>query len=211
MKLCIIGHGSVGKNLAALAAHSGLEVAIGVRNPVNVVGEPVVSTIEDSIAGADVVMLAVPFRVCHELLPPLAQLLAGKVVIDATNPLNEDWSPLELSSGTSAAEEIAALVPQSLVVKAFNTVFADIMVTARLDRGGRRTTAFLAGNDEGPKRSVASMASAMGFDPLDVGPLKQARYLEAMAHLNIGIAVGQQGGTNAAFLYDQIPSGVGGA
>jgi 8-hydroxy-5-deazaflavin:NADPH oxidoreductase len=207
MKLCIIGHGSVGKNLAALAAQSGLEVIVGVRNPAGATGEFATSAIESAIPGADIVLLAVPFRICHEILPPLAGLLAGKTVIDATNPLNEDWSPLIPSSGRSAAEEIAALLPHSHVVKAFNTVFADIMIAARLDRCGRRATAFMAGDDAAAKDAVASLASGLGFDPLDVGPLVQARYLEAMAHLNIGIAVGQHGGTNAAFLYDQVPAG----
>jgi 8-hydroxy-5-deazaflavin:NADPH oxidoreductase len=207
MKLCIIGFGSVGRNLSELAAQAGVDVTIGVRSPAATSSQLPICGIEDAVRAAELVLLAVPFRICAQLLLPLAGLLAGKTIIDATNPLNEDWTPMVPLAHASAAEEIAALLPQSHIVKAFNTIFADIMVAERLDRSGRRATAFLAGNDADAKLSVSRLASLMGFNPLDVGPLAQARYLEAMAHLNIGIAIGQEGGTNAAFLYDQVPAG----
>lgn len=73
----------------------------------------------------------------------------------------------------------------------------------KLARPENRITAFLAGDDAPAKEVVAKLASDIGFAPLDTGPLLNARYLEAMAHLNIAIAVGQKGGTDAAFIYDQ--------
>jgi len=77
------------------------------------------------------------------------------------------------------------------------------MKPERLTRLGVPVTAFVAGDDAEARQQVSSLARSMGFAPIETGPLSTARYLEAMAHLNIAIAVGQSGGTDAAFLYDQ--------
>jgi 8-hydroxy-5-deazaflavin:NADPH oxidoreductase len=204
MKLVIIGAGAVGTNLANLATNAGIVVTIGMRTPQPSANGHKVATIEAAVAGASLVLLAIPFLACAELLPTFEKALKGKIVVDATNPLNPDWSPAILASGTSGAEEIAALLPDSMVVKAFNTIFADIMVADRQKRASGTATAFIASDNILAKTSVMELAETIGFAPLDVGPLAQARYLEAMAHLNIGIAIGQQGGTNAAFIYDQV-------
>jgi 8-hydroxy-5-deazaflavin:NADPH oxidoreductase len=96
------------------------------------------------------------------------------------------------------------LLPGARVVKAFNTVFADVMTKDRLPRGGQRATAFIASNDGRAADAVAALAQSAGFAPIKVGPLSASRYLEAMAHPNTGIAVGQKGETNAAFVHHQI-------
>ncbi|MEJ1976962.1 MAG: hypothetical protein WDN49_13505 [Acetobacteraceae bacterium] len=124
-------------------------------------------------------------------------------MVDTTNPHQADWSPLLLSPDNSAGEEIARLLPRSHVVKAFNTVFADIMVPDKLDRGGRKATGLLCGDDPAARALVSDFTASLGFAPLDAGPLRCARYLEAMSHLNVELAVHQGGGTDAAFLYDQ--------
>lgn len=199
MNIAILGAGNVGRNLHSLLTAGGLQVHICSRSPNS--GE---LTFSEGISQADVVVLAVPYQALAELLPSLESQLQGKVVIDCTNPLNPDWSPLLLGQENSAGEEVARLLPMSKVVKAFNTVFADVMTTDRVRRGGLRATAFVAGDDAAAKRTVTELAILSGLDPLDVGPLHMSRYLEAMAHLNIQIAVGQGGGTNAAFLYHQV-------
>jgi 8-hydroxy-5-deazaflavin:NADPH oxidoreductase len=163
---------------------------------------PAVS-MDKAAAHGDIAVLAIPYSACAGLLPRHEAALAGKIVIDATNPLNENWSPLLLGQENSAGEEIARLLPKSKVVKAFNTVFADIMKPGKLARGTLAATAFICGDDEAANAEVAGLASSLGFAPVIAGPLKNARYLEGMAHLNIAIAVGQGGGTDAAFLYDQ--------
>jgi hypothetical protein len=76
------------------------------------------------------------------------------------------------------------------------------MTAQGLDRGGRRATVFVCSDSGSAKAEVLGLATAIGFDARDAGPLRNARYLEAMAHLNIHIAVALGGGTNAAFLYD---------
>jgi len=198
MKISILGTGSVGSKLKTLFVQAGQEVLSCGREA----SEGVV-TFKEGAASAELVVLAVPYTVLADLLPTLTKELQDKIVIDATNPLNEDWSPLLLGQENSAAEEVAKLLPQSRVIKAFNTIFADVMGREFHNRDGQQTTAFVAGDDTAAKVTVSAIIAAMGFAPLDVGMLLAARYLEAMAHLNIQIAVGQGGGTNAAFVYHQ--------
>jgi len=196
MKISVLGSGNVGQKLTHLFSAAGHDVFVGNRAEAG--------SIEAAVAAGDIVVLAVPYTACAELLPSLADALAGKIVIDSTNPLNADWSPLSLGAENSAGEEIARLLPRSHVIKAFNTIFADIMQPDRIERGGQRVTAFVAGDEDEAKQQVLRLADSMGLAPLDAGPLTSARYLESMAHLNIQIAVGQGGGTNAAFLYHQV-------
>jgi 8-hydroxy-5-deazaflavin:NADPH oxidoreductase len=204
-KIGLIGGGNLGRHLASLWVGAGHDVAVGVRG-----GERHdsgaayrVVSVEGAAAHGEVVALALPFAALASTLPPLASALAGKVVVDATNPVKDDWSPLPLGEGNSGGEEAGRLLPGARVVKAFNTVFADVMTPTRLARGGRRVTAFVAGDDEAANELVARLAADAGFAPLVVGPLANARYLEAMAHLNIALAVGRGGGTDAAFIYDR--------
>jgi len=202
MRIAIIGAGSVGKKLGTLAHRAGHDVVFGVRAGSGPEGFSAMG-VSQAVAGAELVVLAVPYTACEDILPPLAASLAGRIVVDATNPLNADWSPLLLGEATSGAQHVAALVPGARVVKAFNTVFADIMTPEGLNREGRRVTAFIAGDDPTACSAVAQFAADLEFAPQIVGALGLARFLEGMAHLNIAIALGQSGGTNAAFLYDQ--------
>jgi 8-hydroxy-5-deazaflavin:NADPH oxidoreductase len=205
MKVGIIGYGQVGKNLADLIADAGHEVIVGIRKtPISMTETAhMVTSMREAARDGDTVIIAIPFTACADVLPAIAQELEGKVVIDATNPLKADWSPLLLGEENSAGEEIARALPKSRIVKAFNTVFADVMRTDKLTRGTAQASAFICGDKLEAVEQVAHLAREIGFEPLATGPLKNARYLEGMAHLNISIAVGQNGGTNAAFLYHQ--------
>ncbi|MEL6371660.1 MAG: NAD(P)-binding domain-containing protein [Pseudomonadota bacterium] len=198
MKIGILGAGSVGRALAGLIRAAGHEPLISERTPS---GDTV--NFEEAAQSGEIVVIAVPYNATEVLLPSLASTLAGKTVVDATNPLNDDWSPKVLGAETSAAEEIAKLLPGTHIVKAFNTVFADIMTPEKLTRLGVRVTGFIASDHDSARRQVADLAKGMGLAPVETGPLATARYLEAMAHLNIAIAVRQSGGTDAAFLYHQ--------
>ncbi len=203
MKIGIIGGGNLGRRLAALWSGAGYEVAVGVRGSDRLApgaADRFVS-VEGAVAHGEAIVLALPFSALGAALPALAATLAGKIVVDATNPVRDDWSPWPLGGQTSGAEEAARLLLSARVVKAFNTVFADVMTPERLVRGGLRVTAFIAGDDEGANGLVARLAADAGFAPLVVGALANARHLEAMAHLNIALAVGQKGGTDAAFVY----------
>jgi 8-hydroxy-5-deazaflavin:NADPH oxidoreductase len=201
MNIGIIGSGSVGSALDGLFRAAGHAVRVGSRAPT--AARATVSVL-DAVNRSEVVILAIPFDAAQAALPALAPALRGKVVVDATNPLHPDWSPKLLGQQHSAGEEMARLLPGAKVVKAFNTIFADVMTKDRLSRGGQRASAFIASDDQNAAETVAALATSAGFAPIKVGPLSMSRHLEAMAHLNIGIAVGQQGGTNAAFVYHQV-------
>ena len=199
MNIAILGNGHVGKQLHSLLDNGKNTVYLCSREPSK--AHPGYA---QGAADAEVIFLTVPFSALAEVLPPLREALRGKIVVDCTNPLNPDWSPLLLGQENSAGEETARLLPDSYIVKAFNTIFADVMTPERQLRSGLRSTAFIAGDAFDAKKIVIELAKNAGFEPLDVGPLSMARYLEAMAHLNIQIAIGQKGGTNAAFIYHQI-------
>ncbi|MEM6255982.1 MAG: NADPH-dependent F420 reductase [Cyanobacteria bacterium P01_D01_bin.156] len=201
MKIAILGFGSVGKKFANLFSKAGHEIVIGVRSePTQELPYPS-ATFKQAAEVADILAIAIPFTACTNVLPELAEATQGQIVIDSTNPLNDDWSPKLLGQENSGSEEISRLLPEAHIVKAFNTIFADVMGESL--QGGQAITAFIAGDNSEAKQQVVTLAKDIGYIPVDVGPLHAARYLESMAHLNIQIAIGQGGGTNAAFVYLQ--------
>ncbi|MEO1016486.1 MAG: NAD(P)-binding domain-containing protein [Pseudomonadota bacterium] len=203
MNIAILGGANLAQALGKLGQSAGHQVIFGVRDPQKVVAETDFSAVamDAALTSADIVIIAIPYRVCDDVLPPLADMLKGKIVIDATNPLNEDYSPILLGDKSSAGEEIARVLPGARVVKAFNMVFADIMSPKGRMRGDERASVMVAGDDETARRAVVHLVRAFGFQPEDAGPLKFARYMEAMAHLNIQLAFGMGGGSDAAFIY----------
>lgn len=198
MNIGIIGTGAVGQALARLMRTAGHKVLLGSRRPDH--GEV---SHEQACWDSDIVVLAVPYTAAQDTLAALADVIGDRIVIDATNPLNDDWSPLLLGQTRSAGETVQGWLPMARVVKAFNTIFADIMSAQGLDRDGAAATAFIAGDDAEAVETVKTLAGGLGLHPVVTGPLLISRHLEAMAHLNIAIAAGQNGGTNAAFLYHQ--------
>ncbi|MEI6429240.1 MAG: NADPH-dependent F420 reductase [Pseudanabaena sp. ELA607] len=201
MKIAILGFGNVGKKFVHLFSKAGHEIIIGLRSISNLESPYPCATFKEAAEVADVVAIAIPFTACVDVLPELAEVTREKVVIDSTNPLNADWSPKLLGEENSASEEISRMLPEAYIVKAFNTIFADVMDKPM--KNGQAITAFIAGDNEEAKQKVISLACDIGYKPIDTGLLYTSRYLESMAHLNIQIAVGQGGGTNAAFIYLQ--------
>jgi 8-hydroxy-5-deazaflavin:NADPH oxidoreductase len=205
MKIGIMGHGNVGKKLAVLFARAGHDVFVGKRTPDKTANSSDyrIGSIEQAAAHGEAVVLAIPFTACESVLRPLARALSGKIVIDPTNPLQADWSPLPMGEQNSAGETIARLLPSAHVVKAFNSVFADVMTEPLIGGAHTPITAFIAGDDVTSVDRVADLAKSIGMSPTKTGPLMNARYLEGLAHLNIAVAVGQQGGTGVAFVYSK--------
>lgn len=119
MKIGFIGVGNVARALGKLLTASGHTVAFGAREGADTPGQGVV-TIAEAVQ-AELVILAVPFAAARELLPRLATQLAGKIVVDATNPVNADWSPTLLGQENSAGEEVARVLPGARVVEEFPT------------------------------------------------------------------------------------------
>jgi predicted dinucleotide-binding enzyme len=133
----------------------------------------------------EVIILAVPFENASDAIEAVEPYADGKTVIDVMNAVGEN-SGLAISCTTSSAEETQKKLPKARIVKAFNTVFAPNQSTGKV--AGEQLTAFMAGNDLKAKKTVAQLTRDIGFDPVDCGPLKAARYLEAMGILIINLA-----------------------
>ena len=132
---------------------------------------------------ADMILLAVPFPAEKDIAQKILDLANQKIVISISNPLNETYNGLLTAPGTSAAEELQKLLPNSKVVKAFNTTFAADFSTPVID--GKRADAFIAGNDQDSVDVVKELVETAGFDPVMAGDLSVSRTLESMQLLLI--------------------------
>ena len=175
MRIGIIGKGHVGTALSTGLARAGHEVRFGHRDP----KEPV----KAAASWGEVIIFAVPFGEARNAAAAIGSAADGKPLIDVLNPLAQGG--LALGFNTSAGEETQKLLPKAKVVKAFNTVFA----SNQADPSGADAPidGFVAGDDADAKRTVISLVESIGMNPLDVGPLSAARYLEGMAFINIGL------------------------
>jgi NADPH-dependent F420 reductase len=191
MKIAIIGTGNVGAALGGSFVRAGHDVTFTAQDETatEVLATRLGASAALSTAGAvdasDIVVLAIPYAAVGDVAVEIAGSIAGKVVIDATNPLKADYSGLATEAGPSGAERIAAQLPGARVVKAFNTIFASIQA----DPKGQPQTVdgLLAGDDAEAKATVAELLRSMGLRPVDAGPLAEARALEAIAWLNISL------------------------
>jgi hypothetical protein len=189
--IAIIGAGNVGKALAASALRAGHGVSVSsasgdsARAAAEATGARAAESNRAAVEGADLVVLAVPHTAVDAVLTSIGDALAGKVLIDATNPLKADYSGLA-TNGVSGAEEIQGKAPGARVVKAFNTALAARQADPAV-AAGLRVDGYVAGDDEDAKATVLRLAEAIGFNPVDAGGLAMARYLEGMAWLNISL------------------------
>lgn len=206
MKLAVIGSGNIGKAIGTWAAQVGYEVIFSAKEESEAktvaaaAGHGAKSaSVRAAVEAADFVLLAVPYGAAADALGGVAPLLKGKTLIDATNALSADYGSLTVGFTTSAAEEIAQLVPEAKVVKAFNTVFAQVYASRNPKINGKTVSVFLAGDDPAAKEEVSTLVSKFGFDVVDCGPLKGARNIEPMALLNIQLGFAFGLGTNIGF------------
>ena len=191
MNVGIIGTGGVGKALSGAIVDAGHEVRIAARDAEKTAavaretGATAAVSVRELVRDSDVVILAVPWSSVEEIAAEIRPVSSGKVIVDLTNAAKSDWSGPLFEGADSGAERLAAWLPDAHVVKAFNTVtlpnFADPVVD------GIVLDAFVAGDDDIAKRRVLELAGSLGFAPLDVGPLAAARFLEALAWLNISL------------------------
>lgn len=198
MNIAIIGTGNIGSGLAALLAKTKHSVVVTDRTG----GTDLVAKLQSqglsvraadvktAVANAEVIILAVPYGAVAGLAADAN--FANKIVVDATNPVTDDFSGLQVGHTTSAAEEIAKVLPGARVVKAFNTVFAQIYEHG-VNFGDTKVQTFIATDDADAKAAVTKIATDAGFEARDAGPLKNARYIEPLGYLNIqfGYMLGQ--------------------
>lgn len=202
MKIAVIGIGRVGSVLGRRWVEVGHQVTFGVRDKDDAKSQATVRSLGGSIANvaeaaasSDVVVLCTPWSATLSVVTALGSL-GGKVVLDCTNPLTADMSGLEVAHNTSGGEEIARAAPGAKVVKIFNTTGSPNMANPRYENCG--ATMFYAGDDADAKKIAAQLASDLGFDPLDVGPLAMARQLEHLAVLWIRLCHHQGFGPDVA-------------
>ena len=203
MNITILGAGNMGSALAKQLSGAGHRVRITTRSPEKakaaLAASPgaVVSAPADALEHSGIVFVATGYA---DAIPALKSLgsLAGKVVVDLTNPLSADFMSLTLGHDTSAAEEIAKAFPGAEVVKAFNTVFAQVLAEGPAFPNGQTAPVFVASDSDRAKQAVTSIVQSIGFKPVDAGPLRNARYLEPLAGLNIYLGYGAGHGTAIA-------------
>jgi predicted dinucleotide-binding enzyme len=134
----------------------------------------------------EVVVLAVPYPAVPEIAERLGEQLRGRIVVDITNPVDfTSFDRLVTPPGSSAAEEIGKLLPGVRVVKAFNTTFAGTLVAGTV--GGHPLDVFIAADDSGAAKTIAELVESGGLRPIEVGPLRRARELEAAGFLHMSI------------------------
>jgi 8-hydroxy-5-deazaflavin:NADPH oxidoreductase len=193
MKITIIGAGNMGRAIGTRAVAGGHEVEIVDRDPADAQG--LADELGGSAAalepgapfGGEVVVLAVYYPGIKDAVRQYADQLAGKVVVDTTNPVDtETGDSLATPPGTSSAEEVQQLAPHgTAVVKAFNTTFASTLVGGKV--AGQQLDVLIAGDDDEAKRKVSQLVSDGGLRPIDVGPLRRAQQLEQLGFLYISL------------------------
>ena len=197
MDIAIIGAGNVGTALATSFKRAGHDVVIASRDPEDA-GSVAAATHSrvaisnvQAAADADLVVLAIPFSSVPDVAAEIAEAVAGKPVVDATNRMSFGANGPDIDTTTSNAEELAALLPDAHVVKAFNTLFASNQSDPIAE--GVQLSGFVAGDDADAKAVVLELVGEIGLEPVDVGPLARARQLEGLAFLNITLNIANGG------------------
>ena len=203
MKIGIIGAGNVGGTLGRILTQKGHSIVFGVRDPQSAKVQSAVSStggnaraasVGEAASHGQVLILATPWNGTQEAIAAAGDL-TGKIIIDATNPI--ELTPAGLAAGltightTSAAEEIAKWAIGAQVVKAFNNIGASCF--ENLQFGSQTATAFICGDNADAKKIVTNLAEDIGFEVVDAGTLKQARLLEPLGMLWIHLAFSGMG------------------
>lgn len=202
--IAIIGSGNIGGNLARLFA-SRHNVTLGSRNPGQTRAKfPGLNVTDyaEAAKSADIVILAVPFSEVAAVAARIGSL-AGKTLVDVTNPLTADFMALTIGHTTSAGEAVQAAFPQAHVVKAFNTVLAQVLAKA-VSGAKSLPSVLVAGNHAAANAEVVQLARDAGFSAFDTGPLTNARYLEPLAELGIQLAYAKGHGGEVGFTFAPI-------
>lgn len=196
VKVTVVGAGNMGRGIGMRLSKGGHEVEIVDRQPADAQAlaeeisagsgtVPARAVAPDGKFGGDVVVLAVPYQAVADIVAGYRDQLAGRIVVDISNPLDfTTMDALVTPADSSAAEEIAKQLPSDApVVKAFNTTFAGTLVAGEV--AGQQLDVLVAGDDAAAKQTVISLVDSSGLRGLDVGPLRRARQLEHLGFLHI--------------------------
>jgi predicted dinucleotide-binding enzyme len=193
MNVTIVGAGNMGRGIGSRVVAGGHQVEIVDRDPAEAqqlaedLGGSATALDPGAPFGGEVVVFAVYYPGIKDAVRQYVEQLAGKVVVDITNPVNtQTWDSLATPPGSSSAEETQQLVPEgTAVVKAFNTTFAGTLVAGEVS--GQPLDVLIAGDDDNAKQKVAQLVADGGLRPVDVGPLARAQQLEQLGFLHISL------------------------
>lgn len=195
MKVTILGSGNMARAIAARMLAGGNSVTLVDRDPASTVeiakelsaqarhGATVQVAQLGSALTDPIVVSALYYPVAREVVASYKDQLAGKVLVDISNPVNATYDDLATPPGTSAAEELARLAPGARVVKAFNTTFAGLLAQGHV--GGAPLDVFVASDDADAKAAVSQIITEGGQRAVDAGPLRRARQIEGLGLLAI--------------------------
>jgi len=189
--ISIIGLGNMASTLADRALAGGNAVEIIGRDPAK--ANELAAALDGATVGAagtapagDIFVLAVPYASAAAVVGEYGDALQGKVIVDITNPIAPDSKGFVTPDGSSGAQEIAKAAPAGThVVKAFNTLFANVLAAGSAE--GRPLDVFIAGDDAQAKARVSAFIESLGLRPMDAGQLPMARALENVALLQLGL------------------------
>jgi predicted dinucleotide-binding enzyme len=193
----IIGSGNMASAIGALALKGGNAVEVMGRDAAKAaalaraLGDGASAGAWGAAPAGDIVILAVLFDGAVPVVREFGEALAGKIVVDITNPFNPGATALAIPADTSIAQMVAAAAPAGThVVKAFNTLFRDVLAA------GGPLDVFMAGDDEQAKASLSALITSLGLRPRDAGDLTMAHWLEGAGLLSVGLARNGVGSMN---------------
>jgi predicted dinucleotide-binding enzyme len=212
MRIGILGSGLMGAKLGTIFARAGHEVIFSYsHSPAKLqklardAGERArAGTVSEAAQGSDVLLLAVPWSCLVDVLGQAGDL-AGKVIVTCSLPMHDDDNGLEIANTSSGAEELAKLLPRTGVVSAFGTLPSEVFFAVFKGRRKKtRPTMVYCGDDKRAKKVAARLIRDTGFDPVDVGPLRIARFLEPFTLLIAQLAYEVRGGAALAYRFERF-------
>ncbi len=218
MRVGILGSGLMGGKLGTIFARAGHEVVFSYARSNEKLkklargihrnghgkahGSARAGTPGEAAQDADALLLAVHWSRIEDVLNQTGDL-SGKVVVTCSLPMNDDNTELVVAHTSSGAEELARRLPNARIVSAFNTVPSEVLFGVYETKSkGRRPSLVYCGDDEGSKAVAAELIRDVGFDPLDVGPLRIARYTEPFAQLVAELAYTGEDGPELAYRFE---------
>jgi predicted dinucleotide-binding enzyme len=201
--ISIIGSGGMAAAIGGLAAKAGYTVEVMGRDDAKAralaeqFGASATTGTFSAVPAGDIVILAVPYSAILDVVKQYGEALAGKLLVDITNPVASDYTSFVTPEDSFGAQEIAKAAPaDAQVVKAFNTQFSHVLAAGPVE--GHPLDVFLAGDDAQTKARVSAFVDSLGLRPMDTGPLLMARTLEHVCLLSLGLMAHSVKHTNFA-------------
>jgi len=212
MRIGILGSGLMGGKLGTLFARAGHDVVFSYAHSLEKLkglakdaqGNARAGTPREAAQEADALLLAVHWSRLDDVLSQAGDL-SGKVIVTCSLPMNDQDTDLVVAHGSSGAEELAKRLPEARVVSAFNTVPSEVLFGIFEARGAApRPSLVYCGDDPDSKAIAAELIQDVGFDPVDAGPLRIARYTEPFALLVAQLAYEGEEGPELAYRFERF-------